>query len=87
MEVMRLLIVALFGASVGSFTNVVVRRLHWQGSVVHPGSHCPRCGHAIRSRDNLPMLGWLLLGVNVVTAVPASAGATRLWSWQVPCSG
>jgi len=30
-------------------------------SVVHPGSHCPRCGRAIRPWDNLPVLSWLLL--------------------------
>ena len=29
--------------------------------MVFPGSHCPRCGHAIRWHDNLPLLGWLLL--------------------------
>lgn len=58
---MTLLIVALFGACVGSFTNVVVWRLPRQESVVVPGSHCPRCGHAIRWHDNLPVIGWLLL--------------------------
>ena len=58
---MILLIVALFGACVGSFTNVVVWRLPRQESVVVPGSHCPRCGHAIRWHDNLPVIGWLLL--------------------------
>ena len=58
---MILLFVALFGACVGSFTNVVVWRLPRQESVVVPGSHCPRCGHAIRWHDNLPVIGWLLL--------------------------
>ncbi len=29
--------------------------------MVFPGSHCPKCGHAIRWYDNLPVLGWLLL--------------------------
>ena len=50
-----------FGACVGSFTNVVVWRLPRQESVVYPGSHCPRCGHAVRWHDNMPLLGWLLL--------------------------
>lgn len=50
------------GASVGSFLNVVVYRLPLGMDLAHPGSHCPRCGHAIRARDNLPLLGWLLLG-------------------------
>ena len=53
---------AALGACVGSFTNVVVWRLPRRESVVHPGSHCPRCGHAIRWHDNIPVFGWLLLG-------------------------
>jgi leader peptidase (prepilin peptidase)/N-methyltransferase len=51
-----------FGACVGSFLNVVVYRLPRGMNLVHPGSHCPHCGHAIRRRDNLPIFGWLLLG-------------------------
>lgn len=51
-----------FGASVGSFLNVVVYRLPRGMSLAHPGSHCPACGHAIHSLDNLPVLSWLLLG-------------------------
>jgi len=30
-------------------------------SVVHPPSHCPRCGQPIRPWDNLPILSWLAL--------------------------
>ncbi len=30
-------------------------------SVVHPPSHCPRCGRRIRPWDNLPLLSYLLL--------------------------
>ena len=52
----------VFGASVGSFLNVVVYRLPRGMSLAHPGSHCPECGHAIRGRDNIPVLSWLLLG-------------------------
>ena len=52
---------ALLGACVGSFTNVVVWRWPRQESVVLPGSHCPRCGHGIRWHDNIPVFGWLLL--------------------------
>jgi leader peptidase (prepilin peptidase) / N-methyltransferase len=51
-----------FGACVGSFLNVVVYRLPRGLNLVHPGSRCPQCGHAIRVRDNLPIFGWLLLG-------------------------
>ncbi|MEV6346917.1 prepilin peptidase [Actinoplanes sp. NPDC051851] len=58
---MLLVIVAVFGLAVGSFLNVVIHRVPRGESVVHPGSHCPACGHAVRRRHNVPVLGWLLL--------------------------
>jgi len=45
------------GFLVGSFLNVVVWRVPRGESIVFPGSHCPRCGAPIRSRDNVPVLG------------------------------
>lgn len=50
-----------FGASVGSFLNVVVYRLPAGRSVVSPPSRCPRCGWRLTWRENLPIVGWLLL--------------------------
>ena len=61
MEGLILAWTGLLGACVGSFINVVAWRLPRQESVVFPGSHCLKCGHAIRWHDNLPVLGWLLL--------------------------
>jgi leader peptidase (prepilin peptidase)/N-methyltransferase len=29
--------------------------------VAHPPSACPKCGHQIRNRHNIPVLGWLIL--------------------------
>ncbi len=52
---------AAVGASIGSFLNVVVYRLPRGMNLSYPGSHCPRCGHAIRWRDNVPIFGWLFL--------------------------
>jgi leader peptidase (prepilin peptidase)/N-methyltransferase len=52
---------ALVGLAVGSFLNVVVWRAPRGESVVRPASACPRCGHAIRRRDNVPVLSWVLL--------------------------
>jgi leader peptidase (prepilin peptidase)/N-methyltransferase len=54
-------IAGLFGAVVGSFLNVVIHRLPRGESIVHPGSHCPACGHAVRPWDNVPVLAWLWL--------------------------
>lgn len=51
----------VLGAAVGSFLNVVVHRVPAGLSVVRPASACPRCGSAIRRRDNVPVLSWLLL--------------------------
>lgn len=52
---------ALLGAIIGSFLNVVVHRVPAGASVVRPPSACPGCGAAIRPRDNVPVLSWLLL--------------------------
>ncbi len=53
--------VAVMGACLGSFLNVVIWRLPRGESLVRPASRCPRCGTPVRPRDNLPVLGWLLL--------------------------
>ncbi len=58
---------AALGALFGSFANVCVIRWppteeHPRGrSVVRPGSHCPRCGAAIRWYDNIPIASYFLL--------------------------
>jgi leader peptidase (prepilin peptidase)/N-methyltransferase len=56
-----LVLSAAVGLAVGSFLNVVVWRVPRGESVVSPASACPRCGHTIRGRDNVPVLSWLLL--------------------------
>ncbi len=50
------------GCIVGSFLNVVVWRLPRGESLSRPPSHCPNCGHFIRSWENIPILSWLFLG-------------------------
>lgn len=52
---------ALFGLTIGSFLNVVIYRVPRHESIVSPRSACPTCGTAIRERDNIPVLSWLLL--------------------------
>jgi leader peptidase (prepilin peptidase)/N-methyltransferase len=51
----------VFGLLVGSFTNVVIYRVPRHESVISPRSRCPSCGTAIRERDNIPILSWLVL--------------------------
>jgi leader peptidase (prepilin peptidase) / N-methyltransferase len=51
----------VLGATIGSFLNVVAYRLPRRESLVWPGSRCPGCGTSIKTYDNVPVLGWLLL--------------------------
>jgi leader peptidase (prepilin peptidase)/N-methyltransferase len=51
----------VLGALIGSFLNVVIWRVPRGESVISPPSACPACDHPIRPRDNLPVVGWLLL--------------------------
>ncbi len=58
----------MLGACLGSFLNVCIYRLPrhegvWRawGTLLYPPSHCPKCQSPIRSYDNLPIFGWLLL--------------------------
>jgi leader peptidase (prepilin peptidase)/N-methyltransferase len=52
---------ATLGAAIGSFLNVCVYRLPEGLSVVRPRSRCPGCETPIGWRDNVPVLGWILL--------------------------
>ena len=52
---------SLFGLLFGSFANVVVYRVPLRQSIVRPASRCPSCGVALRARDNIPVVSWLML--------------------------
>lgn len=54
-------IVFLFGASLGSFVNVVVYRLPRELSIVRPASFCPHCRAPIPIWSNVPLLGYIFL--------------------------
>lgn len=58
---LRALVALPLGLAIGSFMTVVVSRVPAGESVVHPRSRCPRCGAEVRSRDNVPVLSWVLL--------------------------
>ncbi len=55
-------VAGLLGALWGSFFNVAIHRLGLYESVVRPRSRCPRCSSPIAWYDNLPIVGWMLLG-------------------------
>lgn len=50
-----------FGASIGSFFNVLAGRLPYGKGVVFGGSKCPYCNNHLKFIHNLPILGWLWL--------------------------
>lgn len=57
------------GAVVGSFLNVCIYRIPRHETVIgalraltFPPSTCPHCARRIRPRDNIPILGWMLIG-------------------------
>lgn len=52
----------VFGASIGSFLNVVIYRVPAGLSLIHPPSRCPKCLHQLGNTENVPILGWLWLG-------------------------
>lgn len=52
----------IFGASIGSFLNVVIYRVPAGLSLLHPPSRCPQCLHKLGKTENVPVLGWLRLG-------------------------
>src|SRR5712692_10706805 len=52
---------AVFGAVIGSFLNVVIHRLPREQSIVFPKSTCPACRAPIRAYDNIPILSFLVL--------------------------
>jgi leader peptidase (prepilin peptidase) / N-methyltransferase len=55
--------VAILGAIVGSFLNVVIYRVPAGLSVFSPArSFCPNCKTELAWYDNIPILGWFVLG-------------------------
>lgn len=54
-------LMAVFGAIIGSFLNVVIHRLPREQSIVFPHSACPSCHVPIKFYDNLPVVSFLLL--------------------------
>ncbi len=51
----------IFGASIGSFLNVVIYRIPTGLSILHPPSRCPNCLKRLKPFDNIPIIGWFLI--------------------------
>jgi len=61
MTAIAIILAGVFGATFGSFINVVIYRLPRGESLLAPGSHCPSCSAAVKPYDNVPVLAWLWL--------------------------
>lgn len=61
-EIVVVAMAFVWGSILGSFANVVLHRLPRGESVARERSRCPSCQAAIRPRDNVPVIGWMLLG-------------------------
>ena len=55
-------LIFVMGLLFGSFFNVVGLRLPNGESIVWPGSHCPKCNHALSWYENIPVISYLFLG-------------------------
>jgi leader peptidase (prepilin peptidase)/N-methyltransferase len=61
-DTLAIVLLTVAGLAVGSFLNVCIYRLPRGESLAWPPSHCPACGTAIKWRDNVPVVGYLVLG-------------------------
>jgi len=52
----------IYGASIGSFLNVIIYRVPAKMNIVFPGSHCLSCKNPIRFYDNIPILSYFITG-------------------------
>jgi len=61
MDVVLIVVFALFGAAVGSFLNVCIDRLPAGKSLVYPPSHCDVCQRRLSLKDLIPIFSYLWL--------------------------
>lgn len=61
LAVFSIFVIAILGALIGSFANVVIYRVPAGKSIVFPASSCPKCGHKIKPWENIPVISWLFL--------------------------
>jgi leader peptidase (prepilin peptidase)/N-methyltransferase len=61
MEILRYLVLALFGITFGSFLNVCIDRLPQGKSIAYPASYCDACEKRLSIRDLIPLFSYLWL--------------------------
>ena len=55
------IMIAVWGACMGSFLNVCIYRIPREESIVKPRSHCPHCNKLIPWHLNIPILSYIML--------------------------
>lgn len=60
-ESLFLVLFFIIGIVMGSFYHVVATRLSNDESIIHPGSHCPKCNYFLKWYDNIPVISYILL--------------------------
>jgi leader peptidase (prepilin peptidase)/N-methyltransferase len=60
-DFITVVVLALIGASIGSFLNVCIYRLPRRESLMWPASRCTSCGRPLAWYENVPIVGWLAL--------------------------
>jgi len=61
MEIILIVVSALFGSAIGSFLNVCIDRLPTGRSLLRPPSHCETCQHPLSPKDLIPVFSYLWL--------------------------
>ncbi len=73
MTVLAAVILTVLGLAVGSFLTLLSTAYRAGESIASPPSTCPNCGHAVRWKDNIPVVSWLVL-----------RGRCRDCQWPIP---
>lgn len=58
--ILTAIVVFVFGATIGSFLNVIIWRMPREEQVTHGRSHCPFCSKVLEPRDLIPILSFLI---------------------------
>jgi len=61
-QLIIIILLAILGAALGSFFNVLIYRLPLRQSIITPPSHCGECNRFIPFYLNIPIVSYLLLG-------------------------
>lgn len=62
LAILNIVLSGIFGAIVGSFTNVCIYRIPEHRTIVKGHSMCMTCGHELGALDLVPIFSWLFLG-------------------------